>query len=220
MICEMCKKEHNGKYGSGRFCSSFCARKFSTHKNRKEISERVSKKLKIIRKPCFCLMCNREISFKTKTSLCGDCSRRVQTSEKTKIKLSNIMKHKVQLGVHKGWKPNNKNSRFEHKVKEHLIQLGFEENRDFIQEYSISKNFITKGKEKCGAYRLDFYFPFQKIAIEIDGKQHIWRKDSDTLKDLRMLSIGIKVFRVPVSDKNNYLENLDNVLKNNDISPL
>lgn len=28
-ICEYCNKEHEGSYGSGRFCSSKCARKFS-----------------------------------------------------------------------------------------------------------------------------------------------------------------------------------------------
>ena len=30
MICEYCGKEHDGSYGSGRFCSSKCARSFST----------------------------------------------------------------------------------------------------------------------------------------------------------------------------------------------
>jgi hypothetical protein len=31
MKCEKCGKEHNGSYGSGRFCSSKCARSFSTN---------------------------------------------------------------------------------------------------------------------------------------------------------------------------------------------
>ena len=30
MICENCGKEHDGAYGSGRFCCSKCARSFST----------------------------------------------------------------------------------------------------------------------------------------------------------------------------------------------
>ena len=30
MICENCGKEHDGTYGSGRFCCSKCARSFST----------------------------------------------------------------------------------------------------------------------------------------------------------------------------------------------
>jgi ribosomal protein L24E len=44
-ICENCENEHSGEYGSGRFCSSKCARGFSTKKKRKEINEKVSKTL-------------------------------------------------------------------------------------------------------------------------------------------------------------------------------
>jgi len=42
MKCENCNKRHDGSYGSGRFCSSKCARGFSTKKNRKEINKKVS----------------------------------------------------------------------------------------------------------------------------------------------------------------------------------
>lgn len=45
MICELCGKEHDGSYGSGRFCSQKCARSFSTSKNRKNINKKVSKKM-------------------------------------------------------------------------------------------------------------------------------------------------------------------------------
>jgi len=44
--CENCRNEHDGSYGSGRFCSSKCARGFSTKLKRNEINEKVSKKLK------------------------------------------------------------------------------------------------------------------------------------------------------------------------------
>ena len=47
MKCEYCKKEHDGSYGSGRFCSGKCARGFSTKEKRQEINEKVSKKLSI-----------------------------------------------------------------------------------------------------------------------------------------------------------------------------
>ena len=46
MKCEYCTKDHNGNYGSGRFCNAACARGFSTKSKRKEISTAVSKKLK------------------------------------------------------------------------------------------------------------------------------------------------------------------------------
>ena len=45
MICENCGSNHNGSYGSGRFCSSKCARGFSTKNNREEINKKVSKTL-------------------------------------------------------------------------------------------------------------------------------------------------------------------------------
>ena len=45
MNCEYCNEEHNGSYGSGRFCNNKCARGFSTKKNRKKINEKVSRTL-------------------------------------------------------------------------------------------------------------------------------------------------------------------------------
>ena len=44
--CENCGEHHEGTYGSGRFCSSKCARGFSTKAKRKEINEKVSRALK------------------------------------------------------------------------------------------------------------------------------------------------------------------------------
>ena len=46
-ICENCQKEHNGTYGSGRFCSKTCAKGFSTKAKRKEINEAIKIKRKL-----------------------------------------------------------------------------------------------------------------------------------------------------------------------------
>lgn len=46
MKCETCGKEHDGSYGSGRFCCQSCARSFSTKNNRTNINKKVSKSLK------------------------------------------------------------------------------------------------------------------------------------------------------------------------------
>jgi hypothetical protein len=45
-ICEACQCSIEVKYGSGRFCSSKCARGFSTTSKRAEINAQVSQKLK------------------------------------------------------------------------------------------------------------------------------------------------------------------------------
>ncbi len=42
MECEKCRKPHDGSYGSGRFCTSACARSFSTSKNLDEINSKRS----------------------------------------------------------------------------------------------------------------------------------------------------------------------------------
>lgn len=39
MICENCGKEHDGSYGSGRFCSKECARSYSSKQNKNELKE-------------------------------------------------------------------------------------------------------------------------------------------------------------------------------------
>ena len=46
MVCESCEAVHTGDYGSGRFCSSKCARGYSTKVKRNEINAKVSEKLK------------------------------------------------------------------------------------------------------------------------------------------------------------------------------
>lgn len=44
--CENCSNENEGKYASGRFCSSSCAKSFSTKNKRSLINSKLSKKLK------------------------------------------------------------------------------------------------------------------------------------------------------------------------------
>lgn len=63
MICENCGKEHDGHFGSGRYCSRACAnsRHHSTETKQK-ISESIKKEI-----ICYCQFCNKE--FKNLTSL-------------------------------------------------------------------------------------------------------------------------------------------------------
>jgi hypothetical protein len=74
ITCEYCLKEHEGKYGSGRFCRKECSRAFSTKAKRKEINERVAKKLR-----------NRDFSFLESKRFTG---RKHTEESKLKISLS------------------------------------------------------------------------------------------------------------------------------------
>lgn len=62
MICENCNKQHDGSYGSGRFCSSKCARGFSTKAKRKEINKKVSEKLTKEKLIKVCPECGKEFN--------------------------------------------------------------------------------------------------------------------------------------------------------------
>lgn len=69
--CENCDNDHNGDYGSGRFCSSKCPRGFSTKAKRSLINEKVSKKLKLTNKKCISCLINNTITNRSK--YCTEC---------------------------------------------------------------------------------------------------------------------------------------------------
>lgn len=74
--CENCQKEHEGIYGSGRFCSSKCARGFSSKEKRFIINETVSKKLSQYQKiNRICPIClNEFITNEKKNQICCSVS--------------------------------------------------------------------------------------------------------------------------------------------------
>lgn len=55
--------------------------------------------------------------------------------------------------------------------------------------------FKIKRQYSVGPYVLDFYCPFKKLAIEIDGSQHIENKEYDVERSDYLSVFGIKVIR-------------------------
>jgi len=89
MNCENCGNEHEGSYGSGRFCSSKCARGFSTREKRSLINEKVSKKLSIDPYKKICFNCGMEFETKRKnqkvcSSICAGKSPKPKGSNRKK----------------------------------------------------------------------------------------------------------------------------------------
>lgn len=68
--CELCGTQTDGAYGSGRFCSSKCARSFSSKEKRQEINQAVSIKLK-----------GRKTGVNPWSHGCEKCSRKFRTIE-------------------------------------------------------------------------------------------------------------------------------------------
>lgn len=55
--------------------------------------------------------------------------------------------------------------------------------------------FKIKRQYSVGPYVLDFYCPLKKLAIEIDGSQHVKEKEYDILRSDYLSVFGIKVIR-------------------------
>lgn len=104
---------------------------------------------------------------------------------------------------------NNKNSEFELIMECLLIKLGLNK---FIKNYPIANRFWA-----------DFYFPKQRIIIEVDDISHKKRTWKDEARDKAIWSMnfGIRVFRfstlAPYTD---WEHDLINIFKNNKLNSL
>lgn len=81
-------------------------------------------------------------------------------------------------------------------------QLG---GRKFLRQHAIIYEII---KEEYFFYVPDFYCFEENLAIELDGKIHLYTKDRDERRDDILEGEGIKVLRF----KNEELNNIENVL--------
>lgn len=199
-ICENCKIEHNGSYGSGRFCSSKCARGFSTKAKRSLINEKVSKKMMkfgiIVKK---CQICGNEFNThknRQKNSCSNSCAMKLRNSNpETKLilskRFSELCKKRYAKGDSTlGWQSRKNMPMSSLEILAYNILL--KNNINFEREYKINKWFI------------DFALVDKKIAIELDGKQHEHekRKINDDKKDKYLLDNGWTVIRIKYWEKN------------------
>lgn len=156
--CENCQQEHLGSYGSGRFCSSKCARGFSTKIKRKEINLKVSQKVSgidshtgqpalIHRKEC--PICKQEFIAKKKSKKYCDkkCQSKYERSDEYKDKMSKMMINRII---------ENKHPQFGKSIKCIFTFRNSEIRCDSKLEYSALQYFIENYKvkqiERCTFY--------------------------------------------------------------------
>lgn len=73
MVCEKCGKEHDGSFGSGRFCSRKCS---NSRIITKELKEKISLKLRKI-EPKFCKVCKIKLSRSNISNYCKKCKPKI-----------------------------------------------------------------------------------------------------------------------------------------------
>jgi very-short-patch-repair endonuclease len=79
------------------------------------------------------------------------------------------------------------------------------DGRKFLRQHAII--YESVGDEHF-FYVPDFFCYKENLAIELDGKIHLYRKEKDTRRDEILNELGIKVLRF----KNEELANIDEVL--------
>ena len=216
-ICEYCCKEHDGSYGSGRFCSDHCRRAYCAKqrkfykcnwpKNKLKEGGWTSncgqtfltrKLLRLHRKDCE--ECKR-ISYKKQ----GETYKKYVKEGKIKlywtgktipeemrIRISESMKKAHEEG--RAWnigksRWNNEPSYLE-KWFMTVIENEFED-KNYVREYPFHK------------FSLDFAWVEKRICIEIDGEQHERFEDQklrDKEKDELLAKEGWKELRIKWKD--------------------
>jgi hypothetical protein len=179
-LCECCEGENNGNYGSGRFCSSKCARSFSTKSKRLLINEAVSKKLSKVPYKKVCNFCEKE--FETKRNKIKYCSikcsnshisdsRRINLS-KASSKRCSTLEERVrmkEIGRYGGFgtKGRTKGSVY-YESKFEKVCFEYLENNNIM--FEAHKKIPNSSKVS------DIYLPNINIWIELDGINRKKRK--------------------------------------------
>lgn len=181
MICENCGKEHDGSYGSGRFCCVSCRVSF-TNKNRgkhsKETKQKISESIHNKRTLKHCKVCGntfyRGEGYKTsKVFCCEEChnnwsnNKHIYIDFNTKVKKINATKH-----INNTYKKS--------KLEDECYILLKEYYPDIIRQYSSN----------VYPFNCDFYIPSFDLYIEYNGfwthGKHLF--NSNSKEDLNLIN--------------------------------
>lgn len=209
--CEYCGKEHDGKYGSGRFCSKSCARAFSTKEKRFEINKKVSQALrnkKLLNSSYSimhqCPVCKKK--FYTKNRKAIYCSRQCACMDR-KGKGGGYRKGsgRSKSGWYKGFwcdstyelgyliycldngfdiKRNTQYFNYEYDGKVHKYLPDFIVNNEYIEIKGYHTKVVDIKSKSCNVkvlYLKDLYDILSKVAIQYNKK---FTKNYNTLYEL------------------------------------
>lgn len=223
-LCEQCGIEHDGTFGSGRFCCRSCSNRYiALHQSPEAKARKVAKGKKNLRndtqlgKP-HTEETKRKISESVRKAFedpalrykISVSSRGRVVSASTRRKISEAVRLSHREGRNKGWISRNIHSYAEEFWKSVLDTNGI----SYIQEFKVLKSSI--GAPGGGCYFLDFLLE-GNVDLEIDGKQHyeLSRRLHDQSRDTYLESAGFRVYRIQYKNPKNSLvvkEDIDRFL--------
>jgi len=215
--CLNCNKKINSR---NKFCNSSCAATFNNKKrklsnetknkisdsllNNRFINNKVNRETKKI-----CVICKNE--FISQKCLSGKPSKSKCCSKECHLKLKSnntkdFINKRIANGIHKGWTARNIISYPER----FFINVLKNNNIGYKHNYPVNKRNLGL-TDSCN-YFLDFYIEDKNIDLEIDGKQHNYRKEHDVIRDKILNDNGYVVYRIKW--KNINTENGKQYIKN------
>lgn len=195
LVYKFCSRSCSAAYNNlGRKHSKETKHKISTNVSKTLSDNKVQSNSLLVKYPIFwckqlklCTNCKEWFLPKNKTrSFCSNsCSAKFSMGKpERRLFYSELQKRKVKEGVHSGWK-SRKNKEPSYPEKYFMFRLD-ELKLEYEREY------------KEGKYFIDFAFHDLKLALEIDGKQHLLpeRQIKDAEKNRYLASKGWTVFRI------------------------
>ncbi len=221
MNCKKCKKEHDGSFGSGKYCSRSCA-------NSRQHSNETKLKIGIGVKTSEKFIKNNVIGKRKKYGerkqylyQCQSCKMNFFTYRKNAIYCSSkcvnkdsLMKQKLsklKIQLYKLYPEKHPNRRCagmnesypERSCREYFELNGLKKDIDFIQHYDGIK-----------PYFIDFYIPKLKLGIEIDGERWHDRNNKKEILRENIIKQQIDLVRFWSQDivKKKHQEYLDKII--------
>lgn len=208
--CEQCGKDHDGTYGSGRFCCRSCSNRWVALNQSSEAKARKIEKGKSNLIPhsenlvqyrdtgishserMRRVMSNPQIRKKISDKLVGRT-----LSEESRYKISKKVRLSHIDGRNKGWTTRKNQESYAEKFWKTVLDNN---GITYQQEYKVNK-------PGPGCYFLDFLLQ-GNVDLEIDGHQHYEesRKVKDEVRDEYLKSLGYVVYRIKYVNPSNSLK--------------
>lgn len=181
-ICENCGLEHNGSYGSGRFCSEKCAKSYSTKNESKELKE------------ANCIICGRKIYINkrasTKTCKCKKCQKLHHKPSDLKVcKICGSTYYKNHGGCSNEFCKTHRIQGFDLLIR----FFGFNKDKIGTSEVEIEFNRVKKNIE-------DLYWKKNMSSKDIAKKFNFSSNHSITQTVFKFLDIKPRSFKLATSN--------------------
>lgn len=207
-ICEHCGKDHDGSYGSGRFCSEHCAKSYGVKHTHDwkcchcDFIARTRDKLRQhnkINHPQFAnkgwAKCLTKDTCKSISNAVNKLHQRYETGDlinpfKGKYH-SDEVKQKISESMRKAHFEGRASTWIGRRKKSYAEQSWF---NIFEKEFGIN-GFRNNYYPHCHGYWLDFAWPEKKIYFEVDGETHFTNEgiEKDKIRTERLAEAGWKL---------------------------